>query len=238
MTPLSHSLTFSITHSYTGNPLKDALIRAGDVSANSDYSGKAVLSLHEGDHQVSISLERYAGLNQEVAVSRDTTFRAELDQLLADAKFVVKLDNSGLYGATISLDGTSETTSPVGIASFKDLKTDTLYHYKIENNSKYLAEDSMVLHTDTTLRFNYSSGTTTGPGSENGPLLFPNPTDNKILLGGIKEGCAYTVCDMKGRALIRGSLGSSRTIDVSELETGVYLLKAGNRRPIRFIVEE
>ncbi|GAI48968.1 unnamed protein product, partial [marine sediment metagenome] len=69
----------------------------------------------------------------------------ELDQTLADAKFVISMDNARLSGAFVSIAGKSEITSTIGMANFYNLKTDTVYLYRIENLSELLAEDTVSL---------------------------------------------------------------------------------------------
>lgn len=64
--------------------------------------------------------------------------------------------------------------------------------------------------------------------------VFPNPGQNQfyITLNDNNVGSTYTLYDLYGRPLISGNLNSSNTkVDVREIPTGMYVLKADNYKP-------
>ena len=131
MTPLSHVLTLHIFNSHTGLPLANALVRINGVQVFSDHNGRAATPVFAGNYSCQVSLDRYADQVFTMEVLGDTSLTIQMDQILADARFVVKLDNTSLAGASVSMGDTSGTTSPIGMAILEDLKTDTSYVYRL-----------------------------------------------------------------------------------------------------------
>ena len=59
--------------------------------------------------------------------------------------------------------------------------------------------------------------------------VYPNPCDDVLHLKGAAAGTGYAVSDITGREVFSGvTAGHSTTLDVSELTSGIYLLKLGH----------
>ncbi|MFC2098946.1 carbohydrate binding domain-containing protein [Bacteroidota bacterium] len=225
LTPVSHRLTMYISDEYSGEALEGASISIDGKNSLTNYEGKAVTLHYADSYTADISLERYADKSVSISVIGDTVVYVGLDLLLADAKFVILKDSSSLAGATVSIAGKSEVTSSVGLVKFTDLKTDTAYVYSVEYLSTVLAEDTLVLLADTTLRLNFNTPVNTGQTLDNSLQVYPNPANTHIRVTGFEGRRQYHILDINGRTLLSGSIENEDNIDLGSLTEGVYFLK-------------
>jgi hypothetical protein len=66
-------------------------------------------------------------------------------------------------------------------------------------------------------------------------VAYPNPATNNMFVSGIENGTSYTITDLSGHAISRGSISDNK-IQIDELHAGMYLLMLNtNSSPIRFI---
>jgi hypothetical protein len=165
----------------------------------------------------------------------DTLIRVLLKQTEADAKIVVKLDGSSLSGGTVSLGNMSEETSPIGMATFFDLRTDTTYLYRVEYREEILANDAAVFRTDSTIRL-YLASVLANNFPREVPGLYPNPTQDFLLVEGAEGVSDYKIFDLQGRAVLWGRLEEEKRIRVSGLAAGIYVLKADPLPAMTFTV--
>lgn len=55
--------------------------------------------------------------------------------------------------------------------------------------------------------------------------LYPNPATNSIQLKGLNKHVNYEVYSILGKQVLKGRVGEFDTINISELQTGVYMIK-------------
>ena len=69
-------------------------------------------------------------------------------------------------------------------------------------------------------------------------IVYPNPSDNIILINGLEENeYLYQVLDISGRIVAKGILQPNENlVDVSALSSGVYVLRV-NEFYSRIVVE-
>lgn len=66
--------------------------------------------------------------------------------------------------------------------------------------------------------------------------VYPNPSKKELHIDGITPDCTITVCDLMGNILISNLAKSdTKTIDISNINTGIYLLKVHNQKIVRTI---
>lgn len=238
MTPVSQMLTLYISNGYTGVPLGNVMVTMDGKEVLSDKNGKATLQTYSGSYPILFSHSRYAHLTLDLDISKDTVVYVEMDQALANAKFVVKLKDASLPGALVSIGEKTETTSSIGMATFYDLKTDTSYHYSIAYLSEIFMEDTVIFRTDSTMRFNFMAGVSTVPAMEDQLSLYPNPARNYIRVSGIKRNCRYEIRNILGESVDSGTIRENELIDVSELAPGIYFLNIGPQSTLKFNIAE
>jgi hypothetical protein len=66
---------------------------------------------------------------------------------------------------------------------------------------------------------------------------YPNPSTNYISLSGLAESENYTIYNMQGKQVLRGTVTNDHKIEVKILTKGMYLLKLENFEIIKFIKE-
>ena len=79
----------------------------------------------------------------------------------------------------------------------------------------------------------YSGGARLAPQGELNSVLnklhvYPNPASHKINLTGSENGKAF-IYSTKGELVMTHNISWSKTLDISTLSQGVYLIKSGNQ---------
>lgn len=93
---------------------------------------------------------------------------------------------------------------------------------------------------NTTCPFSFYTFTTTDEFSQDAFSVWPNPVQTTLHLNGSASMTQYSymIMDISGRMLLNGTMGMDRSIDVSELSPGNYLLEISSgesMQPIRFV---
>ncbi len=232
-----HTVTLNLSNSHTGMPVVNSSVIIGGDSIQSDHNGRATYHTGMGTYQVAITHERYADTSFTIIISKDAEVLIDLDQTYADVKFVVKMDQASLSDANIAIGGQSVLTSTIGMANIFNLKTDTAYVYRIESQAKLLAEDTLVLQSDTTLRLYYFSTVSTDQSQEERALIYPNPANTQFMVRGVDGPFEYEILDLNGKVLLSGIGDNGETIDVTELASGLYFLSFGQTQILKLSLE-
>lgn len=64
--------------------------------------------------------------------------------------------------------------------------------------------------------------------------LYPNPARNELHLSGLKGSSPYTILDTTGKVISQGTAENAKSIDISSLSPGAYLIKV-NGTVLKFI---
>ncbi|MBT8273966.1 MAG: T9SS type A sorting domain-containing protein, partial [Bacteroidia bacterium] len=64
-----------------------------------------------------------------------------------------------------------------------------------------------------------------GEFEENVISIYPNPTTNKLNFNGLRTNFEVQIFDMLGKEVIIAQLGVDESLDVSELQSGIYILR-------------
>ncbi|AUS06886.1 ubiquitin-like protein [Pseudotamlana carrageenivorans] len=67
--------------------------------------------------------------------------------------------------------------------------------------------------------------------------LYPNPSRNFIQISGLKKIEKYTIFSLLGTEISKGEISDKKSIDIQNLNNGVYLLKFNNGNNLKFIKE-
>ena len=66
--------------------------------------------------------------------------------------------------------------------------------------------------------------------------LYPNPANDKLYLEGLEDGCEISIYNALGMKVKATTLqGESNEINISDLTAGLYLVRIGDRRTLKFI---
>lgn len=222
--PKSNSVTVMVTDIYTTDPVQSASVYLGEQLGLTDYQGKVVFGAYAGETSLETSVARYASNSSQVNISSDTVLHIQLKRLLADARFVVKMDGSPLHNALVSVGAHNEYTSTIGQAFIPDLKTDTLYNYQVDYLEETLYMDSMVLKSDSTIRININTQDVPGPYNSSWIEIYPNPANGELHLGGLNGETSYSIYNVQGNILLQGTLKKQDAIDISTLREGIFFI--------------
>lgn len=122
-----------------------------------------------------------------------------------------------------------ETNEEVFTNILSDLLPDTLYYIRsyltttkgVIYSSLNIIDTSTLSNIDVNLKANLKT--------------YPNPSTNYISLAGLKETRNYTIYNMTGKELVRGTVSINNKIDVRSLDKGLYLLKLKGIEMVKFI---
>ncbi len=56
--------------------------------------------------------------------------------------------------------------------------------------------------------------------------VFPNPTDEELTIIGLDYGSGFKIIDVSGRIVLHGVYEDQLPIDISYLESGIYLIES------------
>ena len=65
--------------------------------------------------------------------------------------------------------------------------------------------------------------------------LYPNPAADKLYLEGLEEGCEISIFNALGMKVKTTTLQGDSEINISDLPSGLYLVRMGNRHTLKFI---
>ena len=238
MVPLTRHVTIEILDGYTGDPVDDVSLTLGELTKTSDHNGEAQFATYSGTYQLTALAAYYHPDAWEISISEDSRLTYQLWRSRADLKFVVKNEGNYLHNATISLEGINLVTSTVGVAFFEGLKTDTTYSYTVQHEDINSLEDSLILHTDTTLRISLGTATITDQNRDPEEIrFFPNPTTGVIQFSGLREKTEFRIRNLLGVTVREGYLTDNSSLDLSDLKEGVYFIQLGEL-PVRKLLME
>ncbi len=65
--------------------------------------------------------------------------------------------------------------------------------------------------------------------------IYPNPGDNNIYIQGITEKQDITIYNAFGQVVYLSTLNPKESVDISRLQSGVYFVKIGDQKTLKFI---
>ena len=109
-------------------------------------------------------------------------------------------------------------------------------------NASYIRMETISNHGD----FNYigfgeiafSSSTTLNiqENQKNGIVkLFPNPSNDIILISNLKQEEVYSIYDSYGKKVLSGTVFNNQGVNIRNLRSGLYFFNLGNTNIIKFI---
>ncbi|HEX8561345.1 MAG TPA: T9SS type A sorting domain-containing protein [Flavobacterium sp.] len=71
--------------------------------------------------------------------------------------------------------------------------------------------------------------------SKNTVQLYPNPANEVLNIGGDYNAASYQIYDSTGKLISNGVINAESTIDVSQLQTGMYFIKLDSAAAVKFL---
>ncbi|MBN2775903.1 MAG: PEGA domain-containing protein [Prolixibacteraceae bacterium] len=225
---INYLVEFQIKDIFVGSGIWGVWIKVGQDSVSTNFQGSAYRELTFGEYDVSVRNSSYNKINTTVIVSSDTTFTYFLKPLYADIKFRLKNGTTPVNNAKISIKNDTLISSSTGIATFRDMHTDSIYSYSIVKDGYNKIEDELYLRRDTTLDIQLVS-TFINENSLGNVKIWPNPANSEINISGLPPGSNFSgsIIDMKGREIKKftNSTEVRSAINVEKLKKGTYLIR-------------
>jgi hypothetical protein len=140
--------------------------------------------------------------------------------------------NGKIYAASVRVDGNNVSgNGKIGEFWFKvksGLPANSVLNISVSNSKRIDYNGvSTGMATNGTAAFNVTSGVGLKENAlQNSLYLFPNPTSNILTIQSeIKAPVNYTLLDIIGREVMKGEFTGYKTIDVSVLDKGTYLVQ-------------
>ncbi|MEG2336103.1 T9SS type A sorting domain-containing protein, partial [Chryseobacterium sp.] len=65
--------------------------------------------------------------------------------------------------------------------------------------------------------------------------LYPNPSTNFIRISGLKNLENYSIFNILGAEISKGTISDKKSIEIQNLKNGVYILKFADGNTLKFI---
>jgi hypothetical protein len=148
------------------------------------------------------------------------------------------LDGNTLYisGRDIGNVGSVDVTSSTPLSTISLLTSATVPEQIIPyNNNLYIAESSKITYFDlSVLSVNDNNGAISNPLSFK---VYPNPTKDDINISGFEGEKSFKIYNLLGRLVMNGVASKSKKINISSLDSGMYLLKFDTGNVLKIIKE-
>lgn len=136
--------------------------------------------------------------------------------------YIVEQDAGKISAIDFSVSNPSVIDVLTGLNKPLDIEVDDNYLYIIEENPNRVIRSGNILSVNEFDNDNLR--------------IHPNPTNDKLTINGIKNPIKYSITDISGKLILEGNLTNfENTIEVIELQSGVYFLVLNQSKPMRFI---
>jgi mannan endo-1,4-beta-mannosidase len=231
LTPPQYNVRLVVQDAATGETFSGTKVTLGQEVVVTNQNGEAFLNLFGNDYEYLVEKNSYKNMNGVVTVKSDTTFYFLLSRTSATVRVRLKEGDTPVNNATIVLNDLTMITTSIGLATFRDLPLDENYSYLIYKGGYDDLAGSFLLRNDTTLDLQIKQYPVfvTDHSYKNSLKLWPNPTSGIIQIitpSGRPEIEQIRIYDLAGKVLLVFNRPGSLHLDVSQLKTGAYILKA------------
>jgi Leucine-rich repeat (LRR) protein len=234
LTDATYNLSFNISDE-NSNKIDGATINIEGVGdKTTDTTGTAVFNLPNDNYNYTVTAAGYEDTTGSVLIDcAGTTENVTLTETTFNLSFEVTNNSSEpIKGATVSItDKNDKTTDSNGEAVFE--LPDGNYEYTItatgyEDTTGTVAVDSENITEEVALaEVSTSINLSRGSNTE----IYPNPASDKITIESDKEIKATKVVNLMGKVVVSEHPKAKKTtIDISNLNNGVYLLEINYRK--------
>lgn len=212
----------------SGCPVLNAIIEFDDQELQTDIAGMAETKASYGSYDITVSREYFKSYSANNTVKSDTSYRIDLQRTLADLEFKVYYQLNLLEDISISMGEKQEITNEKGMALFQALPVYTQHNYTLEGEGYSPYEGNIVLQNDTSVIVRMDLTGLSAYQNIAHFSFYPNPAHDQLTIAGNMNYLPFRVLALDGRELIEARITSDPyLLDISELESGIYLLDLG-----------
>jgi len=222
--------TFTVTFTVTDNavPLTGATITFNGVEHTTGADGMVTIAdVADGTYDYTVSKTAYVVVSGQVVVAG-----ADVDKTItlthktySVTLTIVDAEAAPIEGATVTFDGVEHTTGADGMVTIADV-ADGTYNYTVSKTAYIGASGNMVVNgadVDKTITISHTTGIDLSILSN--LKVYPNPFSNEITIINADKVKYVTITNTIGQCVMSITLtGSTQTINLSELNSGVYLV--------------
>ena len=226
---IAYEITFKIINESL-NPIESAIVNIDSEGENTtDTNGETVFNLSNGDYSYTVNADGYDNIEGNFSVEGD---RLTEEVILTESTYILtfKITNeqdAPIERATVNIDGISEQTTDNSGESIFDLPNDN-YAYTI-TAEEYVEISGNITIEGSDINENVTlSAISTNIKSVRGTLteVYPNPAFGQITIESDTQINATKLINLMGKVVISEHPEEKKiTIDISNLNSGIYLLK-------------
>ncbi len=243
----SYGVTFNVRNEYTSNPILGAIVSINENALSAtDAKGQITAYMSEGTYLYKVTRSGYedlsyspftvSGVNLSVSASMIPSILSQL----VTFSVTDNATSNPIQGAIISIDGEAPVvTDAAGKASVYMQNGSYDYTITKEDYRDISPTSFTVSSTDLTLPVSMTSTVGLDKHHSNIFTCYPNPASESVT---IKFAESYTgiveLWSIRGKLILQQELHSefSRTIDVSSIQRGIYILRTGSDR-MKIVIE-
>ncbi len=217
----THSVLFSV--SFESEPVDSAMISIEDTTLITGMNGMAEIELVNGDYNYTVTADSLEQSSGSVSVDGSPLVKnIALVPVTYEVTFSVNQGDQPVSNATITIGDVYKVTDQEGQAVFQ--LENGQYTFNCFANNYEDASGSITISGEPLLEVITMSLITDLEPAEQGKLqVYPNPATNQLHVSNIQAG-SLTLMNMKGQVVLQKQ-GKIAGLDVSGLESGLYLLK-------------
>lgn len=231
--PSIYTVKIELSEKDSGHPLDSFIIHMGGKELITNSDGEAEAGFVRGVYSYQLTDPYFREESGSFTHFRDTLLAIDLERTRADVAFYVfsPEDRRGESGVRVKVGDSTMLTDSSGLATFKALKVDTLYHYTLTGEGFQQAEGAFSLRQDTLIEVPLVVNALQGKCLEQEVRLFPNPSKGKFELefnGGFDGEVLILIFNNQAQLLGswkgRSDPGEHMKFDMGNQAPGIYYL--------------
>ena len=215
------------------SPVINAEVSVNETVELTDSSGLAYFYDLPVDsaYDYSILKENYESASGTIVLKIDTTVDIELDLLKYNLEFQIieELTQQAVTGAHILIGDRTGLSDIAGTASFLSFPAGN-YDYTIEKESHQSYDGNINLSADTSVVIELKWHTNMLQSVSDKLQIYPNPATNELKVSSPFPINNIHITDVCGKTIFQKlcSNGTSITLDITSLATGLYFIRIEN----------
>ena len=230
LVPQEFEVTMVVHDDATGDTFFGVPVQFNNTTNVTDEAGEAHFQAYDGNFNYSVEKNSYENVTGNITVQSDTVFHIYLIRSNAYIKIKLKEGTTPVNDVTVILNSDTLISNNLGMVTFRDLTVLADYKFLIYKEGYSEIAGNLHLITDTTLNLAMERVTSALiPATDYALKIWPNPV-SEILHIEMKENNLkgnIEIMNMNGNPVkfIPFQKENRFSINLSELTTGMYLLK-------------
>ncbi|MEQ8239635.1 MAG: PQQ-dependent sugar dehydrogenase [Cyclobacteriaceae bacterium] len=222
-----------------GRPINGALATLGEMTSTSNSQGTVEFEVED---LVSTSMdliiehvEYFKHVESITVENNDVELDIVMIENKANVTFLVTQEGVQLQNALVKLNQEEALTDATGKVVFLDKEARKQYNYLVELSGREAISESFLLGGDTTITISMVDILLTVNPADFF-LIYPNPAEETLYVEGVNSYSDIMLINIQGKVLRQFKApGSSFSISVGDLNSGMYFLQVEGRKMRSFL---